>query len=314
MAVLTTAPPATSTATCCVVIVHYRCRDDLVNCVASLREHAPGTPILIVENHSADGSLPLLEARYRESNDVEVLASPVNRGFGAGCNLGIERALARHPQLEHVLLLNPDTVVTEGFLDRLRGTAKRHNAGLVGGRIVDLESGATWFENGRLRPWTLTRSHAAAPRGETEFATEFVTGALMLVDAAMLRDGLRFDETYFLYAEDLDLCCEIRARGRSLWITTEAVVRHRGAGSQTEDPVVLAGLRAGQLQQMTRSKVLFARKRLGWLQRLVYLATAVLVRPLLGLVLTRGRTAFLRPYFRGLGAGLAATPSEEAPL
>lgn len=299
-----TAPPAT--ADCCAVLVHYRCRDDLLACVASLAEHAPGLPVLVVENGSGDGSLAALRAAFAGRPLVEIVDAGSNGGFGAGCNVGIDVALRRHPDLRHVLLLNPDCLVESGFLDALRDTAARRGAGIVGGRVLDLLTGEVWFENGRLRPWTLARCHVPAPAGRREFEAGFVTGALMLVDADLLRAGLRFDETFFLYAEDLDLCSEVRARGRSLWVTTAAVVRHRGGGSQAGDPRVLGELRSGQLRQMTRSKVCFARKRLGWPQRLVYLATALLVRPLLGLVIARGRPGFLRPYFRGLFDGLTA--------
>lgn len=299
---LTAAP--LNTVTCCAVIVHYRCLADLRTCVASLRTHTPELPVVIVENGSDDGSFAALTAEFQDSPGIHILESARNLGFGAGCNLGIESALARFPDLRHILLLNPDTVVTEGFLLAMQATAERHRAGIVGGHIVDLATGDTWFENGKIRPWTLTRCHVPARAGLREFETEFVTGALMLIDADMLRDGLRFDDTFFLYVEDMDLCAEVRARGRSLWVTIDAVIRHRGGGSQPESRPVLGNLRSAQLEQITRGKVYFARKRLPLMQRLVFLATALLLRPVLGLVVARGRCGFLRPYFRGLWQGL----------
>jgi len=301
-----TAAAADCERICCAVIVHYRCRDDVLACLDSLDRHAADLPVVVVENGSGAGVADALREVLRDREHIEVVDAVTNGGFGAGCNRGIERALTRFPDLDSVLLLNPDTVVTAGFLDALRATATRRRAGIVGGRLLDRDGGNTWFENGRIRPWTLTRCHVPAPAGATEFETGFVTGALMLVDGHLLRDGLRFDEAFFLYAEDMDLCREVQARGRALWINTEAVVRHRGGGSQGEGRAVLGGLRAHQLLHMTRGKVLFARKRLGWAQRLVYLATAVLLRPLAGLVVSGGSVAFLPPYFRGLWQGLTA--------
>jgi len=54
-------------------------------------------------------------------------------------------------------------------------------------------------------------------------------------DADLLRSGLRFDERYFLYVEDLDFCAAVRARGRSLWVTQRATVRHADGGTRAAD-------------------------------------------------------------------------------
>ncbi|MCC6784928.1 MAG: glycosyltransferase family 2 protein [Planctomycetes bacterium] len=287
------------------VIVHWTDADATLACVAALRAGSTVPAIVVVDNASVDGSGERLAAALRGQPGVESIRAARNGGFGAGCNLGFERALARMPELTHVVLVNPDAVVASDCLAALLATAARHPAaGIVGGRVLDTDGRRVLFENGRYRPWTLGRSHVAAPPGEREFATGFITGALMLIDAALLREGLRFDETYFLYVEDLDLCREVVARGRGLVITTAASCRHHEGGSQRDDPPLLAGMRARQLEQIARGKVYFARKRLAWPQRLCFFATAILLRPLLGVVLSRS-LRFLPHWLRGLRAGLA---------
>src|SRR5690606_35580309 len=152
------------------------------------------------------------------------------------------------PALQHVLLLNPDAVATAGMVPRLCAAAAAHpDAGIVGGRVLATDGHTVQFANRRLRPWTLARMHCEAPRDDAPFATTFVTGALMLLAADLLRDGLRFDERFFLYVEDLDLCCEVRARGRSLCIEPRAVALPRGGGCWGAAPRVLGGLTAGQV-------------------------------------------------------------------
>jgi hypothetical protein len=96
----------------------------------------------------------------------------------------------------------------------------------------------------------------------------------------------------------------VRARGRGLWVTHRARARHLGGGSQT-GPRVLGEFTAERLYWLTRAKVLFARRRLGALQRLAFLAIACLLKPLAGLV-GSGSLRFLRPYGRGLLSGLRA--------
>jgi GT2 family glycosyltransferase len=291
-------------APCAAVVVHYRRADETAACLASLRAAAPDTPVVVVDNDGGDQpQRQLIEGCEREGAALLVMGR--NAGFGAGCNAGIDAVLRLAAGIEHVLLINPDARALPGAVDRLRQTAAEHpDAGIVGGCTLTADGGRVEFENGRLRPWTLTRMHCAAPAVDRPFETTFVTGALMLIDAGMLRAGLRFDEEFFLYAEDLDLCCEVRARGRTLWIDPRAVALHRGGGTGA-GATVLGALTASQVYWLARSKVLFARKRLSWCQRAVALGIAALAKPILGLLIARS-ARFLAPHLRGLWDGLRA--------
>ncbi|MBL8727330.1 MAG: glycosyltransferase family 2 protein [Planctomycetes bacterium] len=290
---------------CAAVVVHYRDAEATLDCIDSLAAQEPPPAIVVVDNGSPDGSGAQLERHLADRRGVHLLHAGVNGGFGAGCNRGIEFALQRWPELAHVLLLNPDAELARGSLAELLATSRRHpDAGIVGCHIED-HAGRTWFANGQLPRWTLSGFHCPAPPAP-EFPTTFVTGACMLLRADLLRDGLRFDESYFLYCEDADLCCEVRARGHGLWITQRARVRHVGGGSQP-GPRVLGELTAERLFWLTRAKVLFARRRLGAAHRLGFLAIACLLKPLAGLV-GSGSVRFLGPYLRGLLSGLRGDP------
>lgn len=297
----TDAAPATATA-CAAVVVHYRDAASTLRCVASLRRQRPAPWIVVVDNDSPDGSGADVAAALRGADDVEVLRSPRNGGFGAGCNLGLAAALRRLPTLEHALLLNPDAELDDGALAAMRATQRRRDADVVGCRIVDA-AGAPWFENGRIPRWTLSGFHAPADARE-EHPAGFVSGACMLLAGSMLRAGLRFDERYFLYCEDADLCEQVRARGGSVWLTRAARAVHVGGGSQPGE-AVLGELTAARLYWLTRAKALFARRWLGPLQRACFLAVATVAKPLAGLALARS-PRFLAPYWRGLRDGLTA--------
>lgn len=289
---------------CAAVVVHWTGAEDTARCVRSLRADAPGLPVVVVDNASEDGSGAAVGRALADMADVEVLRAPRNGGFGAGCNLGFERVLAWFSGVRHVLLVNPDAVVEPGTVGALLDVASRHpDAGIVGGMVLDESGRRVLYESGRFRPWTLGPSHARAPRHLEEHATEFVTGALMLVDADLLRDGVRFDERFFLYVEDLDLCCEVRARGRSLWVTRRARIRHAEGGSQRGEPPVLGSMRALQLAHIARGKTLLIRKRLKGLQWMTAMATALVLRPLCGLFVAHG-VRFLSAYYRGVLSGL----------
>lgn len=295
-------PTAAHTAACAVVVVHFRDVDATIACLDALQREDPRLPVVVVDHDGAMEPEPALAARCRRG-PVALLVAGQNGGFGAGCNAGIDVMLAAAPRLAHVLLLNPDARVAPGAVARLLATAAAHpDAGVVGGRVLAADGRTVQFENGVLRPWTLSRMHVPAPPGDAPFPTTFVTGACMLLDAALLRAGLRFDERFFLYAEDLDLCCEVRARGRSLWVDPRAVVHHEGGGTWSGGRV-LGSLTAGQVYWLARSKALFAKKRLPWPQRTVALLVAAVLKPLAGLLVARS-ARFLGPHWRGLWHGL----------
>lgn len=299
------------TGRCVAVVVHYVDAASTQRCVHSLLAQRPTPRIVVVDNASPDGSGQVLDATFDGLDDVVVLHADANGGFGAGCNRGIELALARWPDLGHVLLLNPDATLSPGALTELLATATRHpSAGLVGCRI-DRPDGSHWFANGRWPAWTLSGFHRPAPAGQDEHRTEFVTGCCMLLVGDLLRDGLRFDEDYFLYCEDADLCREVLARGRELWITQRARAQHAAGGSQP-GAAVLGELNAGRLYWLTRGKVLLARRRLGPLQRSMFLAIAWLLKPVLGLLYSRS-SRFLGPYLRGLCDGWRARRTVRVP-
>lgn len=283
------------------VVVHYRDAASTVRCVDSLLRQQPSPRVVVVDNASPDGSGSELARQLALRPDVHLLRSAHNGGFGAGCNQGIEHALQAWPGCTGVLLLNPDAELAPGALAELMATMQRHPAAGIVGCYIDDGRGRTWFANGRIPRWTLTGFHTAAP-GAAEHRTTFVTGACMLLRASLLRTGLRFDERYFLYCEDADLCERVRRGGGELWLTQRARASHRSGGSQP-GVCVLGEFTAERLYWLTRAKMLFAHRHLSWLQRSCFVATAALIKPLFGLLQSRS-LRFLGPYWRGLRDGL----------
>jgi GT2 family glycosyltransferase len=297
-----TAPPPSVAADpgCVAVVVHYRDADSTLRCVDSLLRQRPGPPVVVVDNASPDGSGERLAELVLDRPQVQYWRSPHNGGFGAGCNRGIELALRRWPGLAAVLLLNPDAELAPGALAELLATMQAHPAADIVGCHIDDGLGRTWFANGRIPRWTLSGFHRPAAN-QREHRTTFVTGACMLLRGARLQQGLRFDERYFLYCEDADLCERVQSAGGELWLTQRARASHRSGGSQP-GARVLGELTAERLYWLTRAKVLFASRHLTWLQRSSFLLFAALGKPLVGLLQTRS-LRFLRPYWRGLRDG-----------
>jgi hypothetical protein len=224
-----------------VVIVSYNTAGDLDRCLASLIAHPP-TPlgeIIVVDNASTDGSVDLVRTRYPQ---VHVIALDSNLGFAAANNIGL-----RESRAPLVLLLNSDTIVPEGALDRLVARLLETGATAAGPRLVDgdgrpevsfgpmLTPRAEWRQRrlvGQARQTDPEAVAAIARHLAEERDVDWVTGACLLVRRAAVAAVGYFDERYFMYEEDVDLCLALRARGgRVLYTPAAEVVHLRGRSS-----------------------------------------------------------------------------------
>jgi GT2 family glycosyltransferase len=222
-----------------VVIVSYRCRDLLRDCLASLREHAPQARVLVVDNDSRDGTVELVRSEFPE---VDLTASHANLGFGRASNLGIRRG-AR----PYVLCLNPDTRVQAGVLQQLVELMDgRPEVGICGCR---LEQADGTFDHAARRAFPtllgaighftgLGRSEQASGRLAQYRAptvaggpVDAVNGAFMLMRRRALEQVGLFDEGYWMYMEDLDLCYRSKQAGWVTWYEPSATVMHVKAGT-----------------------------------------------------------------------------------
>jgi GT2 family glycosyltransferase len=243
-----------------VVIVSYRSRELLPACLQSLRAHPARVPlhVHVVDNASGDGTAEVVREQFPE---VELTASDRNLGFAAASNLGIRKG--RSP---FVLLLNPDTEVTEGALDRLLDLmAERPRIGICGCRL--LRPDGTFDHAARRSFPTVTgalghftglgRRHGAPARLAQYRAPDVesgpvdaVNGAFMLIRRTALAEVGLFDEGYWMYMEDLDLCYRFAEAGWVTWFQPDVTVMHvKGASSgQRRDPRLNIAFHSGMLR------------------------------------------------------------------
>lgn len=218
-----------------IVIVSFNTRADLQACLLSIAKGPPSMDheIVVVDNDSADGSA---EAAERIPG-VRVVRMGRNAGFAAANNAGI-----RASRGDLLLLLNSDTLVPPGALDRLVerfvGTA---GAGIAGPRLVD-EEGRPELSFGRmmsplneLRQKRRTPAWVAAATAREQFA-DWVSGACLLVRRADADAAGLLDERFFLYTEDVDFCHAIRARGLKVLFTPAAEITHLRGRSRASQP------------------------------------------------------------------------------
>ncbi|HEY5638945.1 MAG TPA: glycosyltransferase [Dehalococcoidia bacterium] len=270
-----------------IVIVTHNGADAVRRCLDSIRQQTEDVPyeLIIVDNASVDGTPTYLSTL----TDAQVVLNDENRGFAAGCNQGLQLAKG-----DYLLLLNPDTVVTEGWLKRLIAHAERdHEVGAVGpvsngtGELqLDLLAEAQFEDIEQMQDYA--RRVAKKNRGK---AWDFhrLAGFCILVKREVFERVGELDEQFGIgYFEDDDYCKRIRNAGYRLLIARDVFIHHEGG-------VSFSSLTSGSANQLLlTNRVRYVTKWSGanWFTTI---PATDLPRPAVSvLIATRGRPNLLR--------------------
>ena len=225
-----------------VVIVNYNAGEYLSRCVASVVDAAGGVALdlLVVDNASHDGSAQAAAARTPQ---LRLIENPTNIGLSAAWNQG-----ARAVNAPWILFLNPDTEIVLGGLDALVWAGERRPDVALVGPVIRNPDG-TVYESGRVFPGVVQAvGHAFlgpfAPANRftrayrqtgwdrtTEREVDWVSFAAVLTRRSAFEEMGGFDEAFWLYGEELDLCTRLRDAGWKVLATPEVEVLHVGGVS-----------------------------------------------------------------------------------
>lgn len=226
-----------------VVVVSHRTRDLTVGCIRRL-EAALGelsAQVVVWDNASGDGTVDAVRALGIPW--VDAVQSDANLGYGAAANAG----LARCPPSRHVAVLNADLAPEAGSLERLVAVLDEDpECGIVGPRLLDSDgetrpvrgvptARALLFQHTALRYLRFGRSayrayKAPAPPGP-DGHVEMLSGAALVIRRSVFEQLGGFDERFFLYFEEVDLCVRCRRAGHTLRWEASAVIGHEGGAS-----------------------------------------------------------------------------------
>lgn len=227
-----------------VVILNWNARDYLVAALHSIvdQEWKANIEVIVVDNHSQiDDSVAVVQ---RDFPQVRLIANDRNIGFAAGNNIGWRESRGRY-----ILFLNPDTVVHPHAFDQLVEWMDTHpKVGGCGPMLLNNDGslqascrafpsfGAGIFRNtllGRLfpnNPWS--RSYLMQDfRHDQERAVDWLSGSALMVRREALEQTGAWDEDYFMYCEDVDLCYRLKQAGWERYYVPHATITHRIGGS-----------------------------------------------------------------------------------
>jgi len=192
-----------------VVIVHYGDLEFTTRAVSSVLDDpsAVNRALVVVDNAGNLPSRPFPQG-------VAVHPSTDNPGYGAGLNRGVH-VLNGNGSFRGYLCLNNDVTLLPGFLDAASAALAEDNTGAVGGPTYrDPERTRIWYAGGTVNFALGTVRHDKSPEAAARQRTVgFIPGAAIAVNARAWQQVGGFDERFFLYHEDLDLCLRLRRRG-----------------------------------------------------------------------------------------------------
>ncbi|MCL5280978.1 MAG: glycosyltransferase family 2 protein [Planctomycetes bacterium] len=251
-----------------ILVVSWNTREVLRDCLRTVHEQTRQTAfeVIVVDNASTDGSVEMIRTEFPQ---VRLLANASNRGFAAANNQGIKVAQGRY-----VLLLNSDTLVLDGAIDKTIAFAEAHaEAAAVACRVLNPDR--TWQPTCFMFPSALNLLIGALylnkvfPRsrfwgrermtwwdGLDTREVDVVTGCFILVRREAIEQVGVLDESYFMYGEEADWCYRFHQAGGKVLFTPGAQIVHLGgvSSAQRKGPMCL---------QLRASLLLFLRKHRG---------------------------------------------------
>jgi O-antigen biosynthesis protein len=225
-----------------IIIVNYNVKELLTQCINSIFEASQNvkTEIIVVDNNSFDGSVDYIKNKFPGHTDIKIIPSDINLGFAKANNVG-----AKYATGEYILILNPDTILQEDTIEKtLSFYKKTQNAGAVTCKLI-LPSGKLDLACRRSFPspsvalYRILGLSRLFPKSKifgkynltyldenNTCEVEAIVGAFMLIKKEIYDKVNGFDEDYFMYGEDIDLCYRINKAGYRIFYYPETSVIH----------------------------------------------------------------------------------------
>ena len=238
-----------------IAVVSYNSREQLRACLASI-EQEPGQEVVVVDSASSDGSIGMVRSDFPW---VKLIACQVNKGYGSAANLAIANCSSKY-----VLLLNSDTELRSGALRTLSDYLDQHPEAAILGPRLEYPDGTdqpscfafptplqTLLRETRLRGFPHQFSKHSSGRfpdkqNHNARAVPWILGAALVIRRDPFVAVKGFDESFFMYFEEVDLCYRLKQAGWQTHFVPDAVIMHVG-GVSTERH------RAAMLQQLYKS-------------------------------------------------------------
>lgn len=232
-----------------VIIVNYNVKELLENCINSVFAAAKNLSIeiIVVDNNSFDGSTEFIKQKFCGKKNVKIIESYINLGFGKANNLGVKNASGKY-----LLILNPDTILQENTLEKtIRFYESDEQTGIVTCKLI-LPNGKLDLACRRSFPtlpvamYRILGLSKVFPRSKifgkynltfldenSTSEVDAVCGAFLFIRKDIYNEVNGFDENYFMYGEDLDICYQVKKAGYKIfYYPGTSIIHYKGESTK----------------------------------------------------------------------------------
>ncbi len=214
-----------------IIVLSYNTQELVLQCLESIRKHWQHIDheVIVVDNGSADESIQKINQNFPT---YTVIDNKKNYGFAKGCNIG-----ARHAKGNYLLFLNSDTEFQDNSIKKSIELLENDNKAAIVGCHLHSTNGTSLsygkfytlpvlFDSLFLRNSLFTREKIGGVQ-----KVDWVSGGCLLIKTEVFTKMRGFDEHYFMYLEDMDLCFQVRRLQYNIFYDPRVIIYHRGQGS-----------------------------------------------------------------------------------
>lgn len=262
-----------------IILVNYKNPELTIECVESLRKSkSDNLHIVVVDNNSPDDSY---EQLIEELPNEIIIKSEENNGFSAGNNIGIKYALEN--DAEYIMLLNNDTVIDETMVEQLLNNSDDFTV-TVPKMYYYSQPETIWYAGGTINRKTGKTYHIGENRHDDGSFNEqkyvdFATGCCIMMSRAVIEKVGLWDESYFLYWEDVDYSFRLAEAGIKILYVPEAKLWHKvNASTGSSSPLTVYYSNRNRMYVMKKYKFPITAWIYFYLTRLIYLMKNVFMK------------------------------------
>lgn len=216
-----------------VITVTYNNENNIREYLSALKKGlTSGAEVIIVDNLSTDRTVDIL----KQEKQFSIIESRENLGFAKACNLAAKRSKGKY-----LFFLNPDTKITKFVLGKLiRFSELTNDAGIIAPKLVqydgDIQPSVRKFPTllGAIQEYYFGLKNAFeayVPEGVDAIRIDTVVGAAMFMKKEIFEKVGGFNESYFMYYEDLEICSRVKKLGLCVYYLPDVIVYHKVGGS-----------------------------------------------------------------------------------
>ena len=227
-----------------IIIPHYNGKDLLHNCIDSIYNNISieNFEIIVVDNASTDNSVQNIQTLFP---DVVIVSSKENVGYSGGCNIG-----AKHAEGKYLIFLNNDTEHSNQWIEKLVNFLDKNSdvfaaqpkiLNINNKEYFDYAGGAGGFIDRFGFPYVKGRLFNTLEKDTGQYNKEskifWSSGCAMIVKADIFNQLDGFDEIYFAYMEEIDLCWRAQALGYKIFSVPDSLIYHYGKQTIKENTI-----------------------------------------------------------------------------